>query len=97
MLRTLAIMTTAIVLVASGIAPSQSANSFPPVTGQRLLHAATDDGWLMLLQSYRGDGHAPFSKITTKNVAQLREVFTHAVAIPAGFEAPPIVNGRTRS
>ena len=49
----------------------------------------------MYLRSYRSDGHAPFSEISTKNVGQLTEAFTHQVAIPEGFEAPPIVNGRT--
>lgn len=96
MLRALAITAVSIGLLTSGISrPSTAAESFPAVTDQRLLHAATDDGWLMFLRSYRGDGHAPFSQITAQNVGQLREVFTHDVAIPAGFEAPPIVNGRT--
>lgn len=72
-----------------------AASSYPPVTDTRLLNATNDDGWLMFLKSYRGDGHAPFSQITTSNVSQLRQVFTHQVGILAGFEAPPIVNGRT--
>jgi alcohol dehydrogenase (cytochrome c) len=69
--------------------------SFPPVTDARLQAAATDDGWLMFLRTYSGEGHAPFSSIDTSNVGKLQEVFTHAVSIPEGFEAPPIVNGRT--
>ncbi|HEY4438905.1 MAG TPA: PQQ-dependent dehydrogenase, methanol/ethanol family, partial [Candidatus Elarobacter sp.] len=70
-------------------------DTFPEVTDQRLLTAAHDDGWLMFLRDYRGDGHAPFDQITTANVGRLQEVFTHAVSLPDGFEAPPIVNGRT--
>jgi alcohol dehydrogenase (cytochrome c) len=70
-------------------------DAFPAVTEQRLLGAAHDPGWLMYLRSYRSDGHAPFAEISTKNVGQLTEAFTHKVAIPEGFEAPPIVNGRT--
>jgi alcohol dehydrogenase (cytochrome c) len=68
---------------------------YPEVTSQRLLDAAHDDGWLMYLRTYSGQGHAPFSAINTGNVARLRVVFTHDVSIPEGFEAPPIVNGRT--
>jgi alcohol dehydrogenase (cytochrome c) len=69
--------------------------AYPPVTDARLLAAAHDPGWLMYLRSYRAEGHAPFAQIDTRNVAQLREVFTHHVSLPAGYEAPPIVNGRT--
>jgi alcohol dehydrogenase (cytochrome c) len=72
-----------------------AADPFPPVTDQRLLAAAHDDGWLMFLRTYQGQAHAPFRQITTSNVARLGEVFTHDVTIPEGFEAPPIVNGRT--
>jgi alcohol dehydrogenase (cytochrome c) len=71
------------------------APSFPPVTDQRLLDAAHDDGWLMYLRTYSGQGHAQFTEINTSNVSGLREVFTHDVSIPEGFEAPPIVNGHT--
>ena len=68
---------------------------FPPVTDARLLAAQRDDGWLMFLRSYQGQGHAPFDQITPANAGRLQEVFTHDVTIPEGFEAPPIVNGRT--
>ena len=69
--------------------------AFPPVTDARLLAAQRDDGWLMYLRSYQGQGHAPFDQINPANVGKLQEVFTHDVTIPEGFEAPPIVNGRT--
>ena len=96
MLRPLALLVALLAVAAFATARVNSAaDSFPPVTDQRLAHAGTDDGWLMFMRSYRGDGHAPFTQITTQNVSQLHEVFTHSVYIPAGFEAPPIVNGRT--
>ncbi len=69
--------------------------SFPTVTDDRLLHAGADDGWLMYLRTYSGQGHSPLAQIDTSNVARLRVVFTHDVTIPQGFEAPPIVNGHT--
>jgi alcohol dehydrogenase (cytochrome c) len=72
-----------------------AAFAYPEVTNTRLLGAANDDGWLMFLRTYRSEGHAPFTEVNTRNVAQLREVFTHHVTIPEGYEAPPIVNGRT--
>jgi len=86
-----------IVLAASASrrAAAQSAPAYPPVTDARLRAAGNDDGWLMYLRSYRSDGHAPFRQITTANVGQLQEVFTHDISIPNGFEAPPIVNGST--
>ncbi|MBD5603474.1 MAG: PQQ-binding-like beta-propeller repeat protein [Candidatus Eremiobacteraeota bacterium] len=71
------------------------APSFPAVTDARLVAANSDDGWLMFLRTYSGEAHAPFAQIDTSNVGRLREVFTHAVSLPEGFEAPPIVNGRT--
>jgi len=76
-------------------APGNAAEAYPPVTDDRLRNAASDDGWLMFMRAYTGEGHAPFSQINTSNVAELREVFTHDVSIPHGYEAPPIVNGRT--
>jgi len=77
-------------------APSSAADdTFPAVTDRRLIDAATGDGWLMFLRTYTGQGHAPFTEINTSNVKQLQPVFTHDVSIPQGFEAPPIVNGRT--
>jgi alcohol dehydrogenase (cytochrome c) len=76
-------------------ASGAASDAFPPVTEARLLGAEHDPGWLMYLRTYQSQGHAPFAQIDTRNVAGLREVFTHHVAIPDGFEAPPIVNGRT--
>ena len=69
--------------------------AYPPVTDSRLVGSGSDDGWLMYLRTYSGQGHVPWNTINTSNVANLREVFTHAVSLPEGFEAPPIVNGRT--
>ncbi len=86
-------------LVAGGprahVSTSAADDAFPEVTDARLLGAQTDDGWLMYLRNYAGEGHAPFDEINARNVGQLQEVFTHDVSIPQGFEAPPIVNGRT--
>jgi len=82
-------------LAASPARTSGADETYPEVTDRRLLDAAHDDGWLMYLRTYSGEGHAPFAQIDTSNVARLREVFTHEVSIPEGFEAPPIVNGRT--
>ncbi len=85
-----------LVLAIGARVPSLAAAiDFPAVTDARLLAAGGDDGWLMFLRTYTGQGHAPFTQINTRNVAELREVFTHDVSIPQGFEAPPIVNGRT--
>jgi alcohol dehydrogenase (cytochrome c) len=82
-------------LAAAPARTSRADETYPEVTQSRLLDAANDDGWLMYLRSYSGEGHAPFKQINTSNVSRLREVFTHEVSLPEGFEAPPIVNGRT--
>ncbi len=88
-------------LVAAALRPATHSSAtaaveaFPAVTDQRLLDAANGDGWLMFLRTYSGEGHAPFTEINASNVARLQPVFTHDVSIPQGFEAPPIVNGRT--
>ncbi|MBV8153566.1 MAG: PQQ-dependent dehydrogenase, methanol/ethanol family [Candidatus Eremiobacteraeota bacterium] len=66
-----------------------------PVTDARLQRADADDGWLMYLRTYDARAHVPFDQIDTGNVANLHVAFTHAVSIPEGYEAPPIVNGRT--
>ena len=79
----------------AGTASGPSTPAWQPITDERLLHAATDDGWLMYLRTYSSQAHAPFAQIDTHNVAQLHEVFTHSVSLPEGYEAPPIVNGRT--
>jgi alcohol dehydrogenase (cytochrome c) len=65
------------------------------VTDARLRNAGSDDGWLMYLRTYDAHAHAPFTQINTSNVAHLHLAFTHEVSIPEGYEAPPIVNGRT--
>jgi alcohol dehydrogenase (cytochrome c) len=79
----------------AAVAAAAVTPAYPAVTNARLLDAAKDDGWLMFLRTYRSEGHAPFTEVNARNVAQLREVFTHHVTIPEGYEAPPIVNGRT--
>jgi len=65
------------------------------VTQARLRNAAADPGWLMYLRTYSSQAHVPYRQINASNVASLHVVFTHHVSIPDGYEAPPIVNGRT--
>jgi alcohol dehydrogenase (cytochrome c) len=75
----------------SGAGPA----AWQSVTDARLRDAASDDGWLMYLRTYDAQAHAPFDQINVRNVARLRVVFTRSFSIPEGYEAPPIVNGRT--
>lgn len=85
----------AFVLLAAPAHTSRADETYPAVTESRLLDAQHDDGWLMYLRSYDGEAHAPFAQIDRSNVAKLTVAFTHEVSLPEGFEAPPIVNGRT--
>ena len=66
-----------------------------PVSDARLRGANADDGWLMYLRTYDAHAHVPFDQINASNVGRLHVVFTHEVSIPEGYEAPPIVSGRT--
>lgn len=69
-------------------------DAWSPVTGERLLNAAKDDGWLMYLRTYNSQAYVPFDQVNTGNVAKLKEVWSYSIPIKNGFEAPPIVNGR---
>ncbi|HYW04452.1 MAG TPA: methanol/ethanol family PQQ-dependent dehydrogenase [Gammaproteobacteria bacterium] len=68
--------------------------AYKPVTAQRLLHAESDSGWLMYRRAYNGQGYAPFTQITPKNVSHLKIAFTYKTGMKLGHEAAPIVNGR---
>ena len=84
--------------IALGACASQSGGVTPAwttVTDSRLRGAAHDDGWLMYLRTYDAHAYAPFDQINARNVTRLHVAFTHEVSIPEGYEAPPIVNGRT--
>jgi alcohol dehydrogenase (cytochrome c) len=74
--------------------PGRTPN-WQPVTNAMLRDAASGDGWLMYLRTYDANAYVPFHQINTANVNKLHLVFTHSVSIPEGYEAPPIVNGRT--
>ncbi|HET6276342.1 MAG TPA: PQQ-dependent dehydrogenase, methanol/ethanol family [Candidatus Cybelea sp.] len=84
-----------VTLVLVLLAACTPAVPWQPVTDARLRGAAHDDGWLMYLRTYDGHAHAPFVQINASNVNRLHVAFTHEVSIPEGYEAPPIVNGRT--
>ena len=78
-----------------GAVSHDSTPGWVTVTDARLLDAGRDDGWLMYLRTYDAHAHAPFAQIDRRNVGRLHVVFTHEFSIPEGYEAPPIVNGRT--
>lgn len=69
-------------------------SSYPRVTEERLMAAASDNGWLMYRRSYDGQAYAPFVSINPTNVGSLRVAFTYDTSFTQGHESPPIVNGR---
>ena len=73
--------------------PTHAASDYPSVTTERLVNAASDDGWLMYRRTYDSRGYAPFDGINASNVAQLKTVFTYDTGLKQGHEAPPVVNG----
>lgn len=56
---------------------------YSPVTADRLT-APADGDWLQTRRTYDGQGHSPLNQITTENVANLTEVWSH----PAGPYRP---------
>ena len=77
-----------------GPAAGAFAAGYPVVTNARLLHAASDNGWLMFLRDYTGDSYAPFREISTRNVSGLKPAWDYKIGMRQGFEGSPIVNGR---
>lgn len=73
---------------------SQEMPAYQPVTGERLLNAEQDQGWLMYRRAYNSRAYAPFDNINSKNVKELKAVFTYGTGFQQGHEAAPIVNGR---
>lgn len=65
---------------------------YPAVSAERLQHPA-DEEWLMIRRTYDGWGYSPLEQINTKNVAQLRPVWTLSTGMNNGHEAAPVVNG----
>ncbi|BFI96117.1 MAG: methanol/ethanol family PQQ-dependent dehydrogenase [Rhodanobacter sp.] len=70
-----------------------AADQYEPVTNARLMHAASDQGWLMYRRDYTSSGYAPFEGINASNVTGLKQVWDYKTGFEQGHEAPPIVNG----
>ncbi|KGI78959.1 methanol/ethanol family PQQ-dependent dehydrogenase [Oleiagrimonas soli] len=75
------------------VSAAASASDYKPVTDARLLHAASDDGWLMYRRDYTSSGYAPFKQIDTANVKRLKLAWDYTTEYHTGHEAPAIVNG----
>jgi glucose dehydrogenase len=77
------------VLVAATLVYAQQRPAVTPVTVEMLLKPAAED-WLMYSRTYDAQRFSPLNQITTRNVSQLREVFTKE--LPNGVqESIPIV------
>ena len=75
-------------------AATGAADTYPSVTQDRLMHAESDNGWLMYRRAYNSQGYAPFAQIDSANVGTLKEVFSYKTGLTQGHEGAPIVNGR---
>jgi alcohol dehydrogenase (cytochrome c) len=64
---------------------------YHPVTAARLL-GPEDANWLMIRRTYDGWGYSPLDRITTANVARLRQVWSLPTGVDRVHEAAPIVN-----
>ena len=72
--------------------PPSVLRDYVPVSADRLAHPS-DGEWLMARRTYDGWGYSPLDQINTKNVRDLRPVWTLSTGMNNGHEAPPIVNG----
>src|ERR1035438_2920972 len=68
--------------------------AYSPVTGERLINAQQDNGWLMYRRNYESTGYAPFDQINAANVGKLTIAFNHQSGLSQGHEAAPVEIGR---
>ena len=66
---------------------------YVPVSAGSSEGLPSDGDWLMSRRTYDGWGYSPLDQINTKNVRDLRQVWTLSTGMNNGHEAAPIVNG----
>jgi alcohol dehydrogenase (cytochrome c) len=54
-----------------------AADSYPPVTYERLTKAQNDPGWLTYYRSYDGQSHSPLKQIDASNAVNLKQVWSY--------------------
>jgi alcohol dehydrogenase (cytochrome c) len=80
-----------VALVAVGLACTQAAPAYDPVTAERLLKPEPQN-WLMYRGTYNGHGYSSLDKINPSNVKRLVPVWSYSTGQLEGHQAPPIIN-----
>jgi alcohol dehydrogenase (cytochrome c) len=70
---------------------ASAAHGYSPVTDERLTNPEPEN-WLMTRGNYQGWSYSPLDQINTRNVRNLRPVWTFSTGVDSGHQAPPIVN-----
>ncbi len=74
-----------------GASPLAPAAKYSPVTDKRLVNPEPDN-WLMYRRTYNSHGYSPLDQINTRNVADLKPLWTFSTGLREGHQAPPVVN-----
>jgi alcohol dehydrogenase (cytochrome c) len=88
---TLGAAAAALLFALSAAAQPTGADRYSSVTDARLRQPEAGN-WLMYRGTYDGWGYSPLNQITTRNVDELKPVWTLSTGMTEGHQAPPIVN-----
>lgn len=68
------------------------AADYVPVTDDRLINPEPEN-WLMYRGTYDSHGFSPLDEINTRNVKNLKPLWSFSTGLREGHQAPPVVNG----
>ena len=86
------IFSSAIALVAITASAALQVRTFVPVTAAMLLNPSPND-WLMFSRTYDAQRFSPLNQITTQNVSQLAQAWTHDFGAGNIETIPTVYNG----
>lgn len=85
------LLATALTVSALALSSAAFAQSYNPVTDQRLANPEPEN-WLSWRGNYEGWGHSPLDQINSDNVKNLTAAWVYSTGVTEGHQAPPIVN-----
>jgi alcohol dehydrogenase (cytochrome c) len=81
-----------VVLIAISTAVALQVKPFVPVTTEMLLNPSPND-WLMFSRTYDAQRYSPLNQVTTQNVSQLTQAWTHEFNTGSIENIPTVYNG----
>jgi len=81
-----------VVLIAITTAAALQVRAFIPVTAEMLLNPSPND-WLMFSRTYDAQRYSPLNQVTTQNVSQLTQAWTHEFNTGSIENIPTVYNG----